>query len=194
MPYQMSGETPVPSPESVSQIDLGLLARPSGPRRWLQQLSQALLIAVLAFAAYLGITHFFLQSVRVVGISMDPTLHDSQRYLLNRWVFYLRSPRREDIVVLRDPTDQGFAVKRVVGMPGDSVDLKGGCIYVNGRKLDEPYLRPGTPTFTTLGKNEQWFQCAADQYFVLGDNRNRSIDSRAYGPIRRANILGLIVR
>lgn len=163
-------------------------------RRLLQKLLQAVAIATLAFASYFFISHFFLQSVKVVGISMVPTLHDSQRYLLNRWVFYLRPPRPEDIVVLRDPADNGFSVKRVVAVAGDSVCLKDGNVYINGRRLDEDYLARGTHTFPSSVRREQSFTCAPDQYFVLGDNRNCSVDSRTYGPVPRRNILGLIIQ
>lgn len=148
---------------------------------------------VLATVSYFVISHFFLQSVKVVGRSMVPTLLDSQHYLLNRWIYHVRSPRPSDIVVLRDPSDNGFSVKRVVATPGDSIYLKHGSVYVNGCKLDEAYLAPGTPTFTDTQSGDQLFLCGNDQFFVLGDNRLNSIDSRAYGPVPRRNILGPII-
>jgi signal peptidase I len=85
-------------------------------------------------------------------------------------------------------------VKRVVALAGDTVHIKDGKISVNGTLLKEPYLQPGTPTFAGPYLDEQELQCTTDQYFVLGDNRNNSVDSRAYGPIQRRAILGLIVR
>jgi signal peptidase I len=155
---------------------------------------QYLAIALLAVASYFLVSHFFLQSVTVVGVSMFPTLHDSDRYLLNRWVFYVRAPRCADVVVIRDPMDHGFSVKRIVAAAGDSVCLKEGRVYVNGRQIEEPYLQSGTHTYAASGPTEQRFQCQQGQYFVLGDNRNVSVDSRAYGPVPRQNILGLIIR
>jgi signal peptidase I len=151
-------------------------------------------ILVLAAACYFFISHFLLQSVRVVGISMVPTLQDSQRYLLNRWVLFLRAPRRDDIVVLRDPSDHGYSVKRIVAVAGDSVRLENGHVYVNGQQLEEPYLAPGTSTFPSPTNERQTFTCSKNGFFVLGDNRPRSIDSRVYGPVPRGNILGLIIR
>ncbi len=157
-------------------------------------IGQALLITILAVGSYLFVSHFLVQSVRVVGLSMAPTLADSQVYLLNRWVFHLRAPRPTEVVVIRDPTDGSLSVKRVVAVGGDSVQVKEGCIFLNGKKLQESYLPTGTPTFPLPLVQEQSFKCGADQYFVLGDNRNLSLDSRVYGPISRHNILGLVIR
>ncbi len=163
------------------------------PRSILQQSYHFLALGILAVASYFLVSHFLLQSVKVVGRSMVPTLYDSQHYLLNRWVYYLHAPHHSDVVVLRDPSDNGFSVKRIVATPGDSIYMKGGCVYVNGRKLKETYLVPGTPTFTDSRYRDQLIFCAKDQYFVLGDNRLNSIDSRTYGPVPRGNILGPII-
>jgi signal peptidase I len=149
---------------------------------------------VLAALSYLIISHFFLQTVSVVGSSMTPTLHDSERYLLNRWVYRLRGPQLAEVVVLRDPVDHGFSVKRVIAGPGSSIYLKQGAVYVNGTRLEESYLPSRTPTFTTGTATEQLFRCGKDQYFVLGDNRQNSVDSRTYGPVKRRDILGMVLR
>ena len=160
----------------------------------LRQTVQCLVVMVSAVASYLIISNFLLQSVRVAGRSMMPSLADSQRYLLNRWIYRVHAPRHSDIVVLRDPGDDGFSVKRVIATPGDSIYLKGGSVYLNGCKLNEPYLAPGTRTFSDSKYLDQLFLCGKDQFFVLGDNRANSIDSRAYGPVPRRNILGPLIR
>ena len=159
----------------------------------LRQIFQCLAVAVMAAASYLVISHFLLQSVKVVGRSMVPTLSDSQHYLLNRWVYYVHAPQRSDVVVLRDPSDNGFSVKRIIATPGDSIRLKDGCVFLNGCKLAEAYLASGTQTFTDSKYPDQMILCGKDQYFLLGDNRQNSIDSRTYGPVPRRNILGPIV-
>lgn len=163
-------------------------------RRILRQGLQCLVLAVLSVASYYLISHYFLQSVKVVGRSMMPTLYDSQYFLLNRWVYGVRSPQRSDIVVLRDPSDNGFSVKRIIAAPGDSIYLRNGDVYLNGCKLDEPYLAPDTLTFTDSKYRAQLIVCGRDQYFLLGDNRQNSMDSRTYGPVPRGNILGPIIR
>jgi signal peptidase I len=170
-------------------------ARPRRPRppTFVWQLQQVLAVAVLAAGCYFLISRFVLQSVTVVGMSMTPTLSNSQRYLLNRWVFHLRQPQRSEVVVLRDPSDNGYSVKRVIGVAGDTIALKQGEVYVNGQKLVEPYLLAGTPTYTSSFR-DQVFHCPPGHYFLLGDNRKNSVDSRSYGPVPRANILGLVIR
>lgn len=158
-----------------------------------KQLFACVLVAGFAYGTFQFITHYVIQSVQVVGVSMVPTLHDSDRYILNRWVFHVRDPQPRDIVVLRDPQDNGYAVKRIVAKPGDAIDLKNGKLFVNGKLLDEPYLPAGTQTFPAPQYREQMWVCGVNQYFVLGDNRNNSADSRLYGAVPGQNILGLVV-
>jgi signal peptidase I len=192
----MSAAMPTTEVETVSaNPDVLPLARDVRIRGGsiLRQAVQCLAVVVLATFSYFVISHFFLQSVKVVGRSMVPTLLDSQHYLLNRWIYHVRPPQHSDIVVLRDPSDNGFSVKRVIATPGDFIYLKHGIVYVNGCKLEEAYLAPGTPTFTDSASGDQLYLCGKDQFFVLGDNRMNSMDSRAYGPVPRKNILGPII-
>ena len=160
--------------------------------RFVQRCGVILLIFLLSLLVYQGISRYLIRSVKVVGISMVPTLQEGEEYFLDLWAFVQRDPARNDIVVIRDPMDHGLAVKRIVASPGQSVHIKNGSVYVNGTKLSEPYLNPGTHTFTFSQAKEQFITCGADQYFVLGDNRMVSIDSRAYGPVPRANVMGLL--
>src|SRR5215469_2104610 len=146
-----------------------------------QQVWQCLVIGALAVGSYFLISHFVLQSVEVSGASMVPTLHDSDRYLLNRLVYDFRAPHRGEIVVVRDPTDGAYCVKRVVGLPGESLYFKDGRLFVNGEELNEPYLRRGTMTFTPEPVQQELVVCGKGRYYVLGDNRNNSFDSRFYG-------------
>ena len=187
------------SSEPMTDASETRLLQPAGKQAahtppFLHQIYQCLSVATLAMGSYFLISHFVFQTVRVVGVSMVPTLYDSQKYVLNRWVYYFRGPSHNEVVVLRDPIDNGFAVKRVIGTSGDRILLKDGKVFVNGQKLDEPYLAPGMPTFPYVEHSECALTLGKDEYFVLGDNRKNSADSRTYGPVRRRSILGLIVR
>ena len=113
----------ITNPESITVRPVVLSTQRKASKRvqlFFRQTFQLLLVALLAVASYLAISHFFLQSVRVVGRSMVPTLYDSQHYLLNRWIFHVRPPQQGDIVVLRDPSDNGFSVKRVIATWDDA--------------------------------------------------------------------------
>jgi signal peptidase I len=174
-------------------------AAPAGPEiaksaSRAQGAGKLLLGVILAVATYYFTTHYVIQTVRVVGRSMHPTLHDSDYYLLNRFVYLARQPRPSDIIVLKDPDQTGYSVKRVIASPGDEVRLAEGKVLVNGKEIPEPYLEKGTPTYPSGSAGQEVFRCPKDAFFVLGDNRMNSADSRVYGPVPRANILGVIIR
>jgi len=164
--------------------------------KWGRFIGQTCLLAMiigLSIGCYFVISHYFVQSVQVVGQSMVPTLQPDNHYLLNRWAFHNRDPKVGEVVVLRDPADQGISVKRVIATDGQSVLLKDGKVFINGKEFKESYLLPNTHTYTYSQAKEQFITCGKDQYFVLGDNRQVSIDSRVYGAVPRENILGLVV-
>jgi len=159
----------------------------------LSLLAQGVGLCGLLTASYLFFSHFVVQTVRVEGPSMWPTLREADYCLVNHCVYLVRQPRRGEVVVLRDPTDGTYAVKRVIAAAGDTVALRDGAVYLNGQRLDEPYLLQGTQTYP-FQTWEQVVHCGPGQYFVLGDNRFFSNDSRNYGPVSRHAILGLVLR
>lgn len=152
-----------------------------------------LFILFLFAGTYGVINRYIITSVIVQGRSMAPTLEDGERYLLNRWTYTYRAPERGDVVVLRDPGHSDLAIKRIVGVPGDSIQLKRGGVLINGKPFVEAYLASGTRTYAP-DMHEQLIMLGDDQYFVLGDNRAVSEDSRFYGPIHRQRIVGCITR
>ena len=143
-------------------------------------------LAILALA----IAIFFLiqtavQSSIVVFSSMEPNLHPGQRLLISKVVYKFHEPERGDIIVFPNPnnSDEDY-IKRIIGLPGETIEIKGGVVYINGSKLDEPYIKdPPSRPFP-----EQ--EIPEDSYFVLGDNRNNSTDSRTGWTVPLESIIG----
>jgi signal peptidase I len=121
---------------------------------------------------------------RIEGHSMMPTLEEGEYIIINKLSYYLDEPERGDIIVLRFPNDRTRDfIKRVIGVPGDRIEIGNGEVKVNGVALEEPYLN-APPSYTG-----SW-TVPADQYFVLGDNRNNSHDSHNWNFLPRSDIVG----
>jgi len=181
---------------------------PSLRRRALRNVRELAETFVLALLIFL-VVRAALQNFRVEGSSMDPSLHNGQYLIINKAIYtrinldtfskfipfidpgdnpvrYLfRAPQRGDVVVFRFPgnPDRDF-IKRIIGEPGDTVEVKEGTVYIDGAPLDEPYIT-SKPTYT-YGPAE----VPPKNYFVLGDNRNNSYDSHAWGFVPEENIIG----
>ena len=174
-----------------------------------RELVETLILALAIFIAVRSVV----QNFRVEGLSMDPTYATGQYVLVNKALYtrvnlkalgrvvpfidsqdtahhVFRGPKRGEVIVFHPPLpgsyDRDF-IKRVIGLPGDHVQVKDGRVIVNGQELREPYLR-STQTF--CGGNWCDVQLGADEYFVMGDNRPNSSDSRLWGPVRGKNIIG----
>lgn len=148
-------------------------------------------VIVLAVILYFGIS-FAVQAVHVEGLSMYATLDDNDYLIANKIDYRLHAPQRGDIIILRPPTDNSKDfIKRVIALPGEKLLIRDGVVYINGHKLDEPYLPEAWTTFNNWpGDGTDGRVMGANQYFVMGDNRNRSQDSRIFGPIGRDRIDG----
>src|SRR5215472_654263 len=139
-------------------------------------------VVVLAIILYIAIS-FAVQAVHVEGLSMWATLDDNDYLIANKIDYRLHPPERGAIVILRPPsTNSTDFIKRVIALPGERLLIRDGTVYINGHKLDEPYL-PEEWTIDNTWKNGVEKTMGPDQYFVMGDNRNRSQDSRFFGPI-----------
>lgn len=176
------------SPRPPAPEPLVLKAAPVPQYR---QVRLLIFVVLLSLLSYFLISHFIMMTVQIKGISMSPTLLDGDRYILFRCPYLWRAPRQGEIVVIRDPEDQGLSIKRIVALPNDMVEIRGDGVYVNGNKLAEPYLA-SFAAFATGDFRVRPTRLGPDDYFVLGDNRPRSADSRTYGPVLRKAILGLI--
>jgi signal peptidase I len=152
-------------------------------------------IAVLALFFYVVIT-FGVQTVHVIGESMYPTL-DNDNYLISIKLDYRlgTQPSRGDIIIMRDPFDESKDfIKRVIALPGEKLLIRDGHVYINGRELQERYLSTNEPWVSSnswpVGSTGDGAVMPKDSYFVMGDNRNRSSDSRVFGPVARNRIEG----
>jgi len=142
--------------------------------------------------AYLGVSRLVFHSVEVTGNSMAPTISDGDRLVAHRWMLHVRSLERSDIIAVKIPWHNAASVKRIVALPGETICLKEGRVWVDGDRLDERYLPE--QVITQGGWIEgRTFEVLTDCYFVLGDNRADSVDSRDFGAIRRDWILGTVL-
>jgi len=147
-------------------------------------------VVVLAVILYVGIS-FAVQAVHVEGLSMYATLDNNDYLIANKIDYRLHAPQRGDIVILRPPTNNSTDfIKRIIGLPGERLLIRSGVVYINGHRLDEPYLPEQWVSDTNWPDNSSGRVMGADEYFVMGDNRNRSQDSRFFGPISRDRIDG----
>ncbi len=118
---------------------------------------------------------------------MEPTVEEAQRLLVNKLAYLVSRPERGDIIIFHPPSKQQVDyIKRLIALPGDTVEIKGGAVYVNGKRLDEPYIKD--PPYYNLSLKE----IPQNSYFVLGDNRNNSNDSHNGWTIQRSDIIGKV--
>jgi signal peptidase I len=179
------------------------------PREWRIAIDWAVTI-LGAVAIVLAIKAYVVNPYRIPSSSMEPTLHCarpgsgcmarfSDRVLANRVIYHFRDPHRGEIVVFKTPPAARLAcsdggggnggdtfVKRLIGLPGDRWREQDGYIYINGQKLDEPYIEPDRRDADTIPERT----VPKDQYVMLGDNRSSSCDSRRWGTVPRKNLIG----
>lgn len=149
-------------------------------------------IAVLALAIILPVRYFLIQPFVVKGASMEPNFYDNEYLIIDELTFHFRAPERGEIVVFRPPqhTDQ-YYIKRVIGLPGETVEIRSGKVTIyndehpNGFTLDETYIDQ-----VTEGRDRRTL--GPDEYYVLGDNRDASLDSRYFGPVSIDRFVGRV--
>jgi signal peptidase I len=141
--------------------------------------------------SYFAISRLLVNGAEVQGESMSPTLQDGDRVFLNLWLYRLMGPQRGDVVAVDVPGYEGTSVKRVIALSGETVQIKEGAVFVNGQALPEPYLPPSVTTWSGVMSKEP-YQIPADSYFVLGDNRGDSLDSRRFGAVPKGWIRGRV--
>ena len=160
--------------------DQGVPAAAGRLRIWLRDL---LISVVVSFF----IITFLYQPVKVEGTSMAPQLHDQDRLFINKFAYNFEKIERDDVVVFYYPRDtQKSYIKRVIGLPGDEVRIADGQVFVNGNAIAEPYV----PERYRDVRSMDGFKVPEGEYFVMGDHRSISSDSRDFGPVERSLIYG----
>ncbi len=154
-------------------------AKPKKKNMWLEWLETILMALVLYFAI-----DFCIGRVRVQNISMQNTFFQGNLLMVNKLNYKFSEPRRGDVVIFEAPVDPGKDyIKRLIGLPGDTIEVKDGDLYINSEKVDEPWLHE------KMDYSGTW-TVPAGEYFVLGDNRNHSSDSHVWGTVPRKNFMG----
>ena len=154
-------------------------------------------IVVISLVIIIPIRYFLIQPFYVKGASMEPSFYDHEYLIIDEISYRFNEPRRGDIVVFRYPRNpQEYFIKRIIALPGESVQTKDGSVVIynkaapDGFELDEPYLEASVKTH---GLNEDIMKLSEDEFYVLGDNRNSSKDSRSFGPVNRSFITGKVL-
>lgn len=148
-------------------------------------------VVVFAIAIFLFVYLLLVRPHKIKGDSMQPNYPNGEYLLTEKVTYYRGDPQRGDVVVLKPPMEDDEFIKRIIGLPGERVSVKNGKVYINGKVLTEKYL---SSTLTTPGGNflpeGQEYTVPEGQYFVMGDNRPNSLDSRGFGPIEKKAIAG----
>jgi len=171
---------------------------PSPFRSSLVELLDSFLVALAL--VFLIIKPFVVQAFWIPSDSMLPTLRQNDRILVSKFIYRFREPRRGDVVVFQAPDralamsfgnnhDKKDFIKRVVGLPGDKLEVRHSTLYVNGKAVNEPYIN-APPTYEFPRDPEQTYEVPKGDLFVLGDNRPNSNDSHHWGPLPRKLLLG----
>ena len=186
-PMKVEKATEAPSePKEEGQPPSANSKKPKNPKKSVgREILEWVISILIAVALAFLIRTFLFEPIRVEGSSMIDTLHNNEYVIVTKPEYLFRAPNRFDVVICRYPDRSENFVKRLVGLPGDTVEMDEGVLSVNGVAYEEPYIRDASrPRYAgvwTLGENE---------YFVLGDNRSNSNDSHIIGPISRDMIVG----
>jgi signal peptidase I len=171
-------------------LGLGKAAERSGPHSLRNEIRVWTRDLLIAIGLALVIIVFLYQPVKVEGTSMAPLLSDQERIFINKFVYRFEPVQRGDVVVFWYPLDHSKSfIKRVVGLPGETVEIRQGAVYVNGKIVPEPYVPPQYEDLSDFPP----VTVKKDSYFVMGDHRISSNDSRVFGPVGRQFIYGRAV-
>lgn len=156
-------------------------------RSSLEFIWEVLKVVIVVFAIIIPVRHYLVKPFYVRGASMEPNFHDYEYLVVDELSFRLRAPERGEVVVLKDPLDNSqYFIKRIIGLPGEHLVVRDGVVRINGKILDEStYL---DSSVRTTGHDDVTLQ--DHEYYLLGDNRSASLDSRVFGPLDKNEFVG----
>ena len=154
---------------------------------WRELLEYVIMIASVVVITLLFTRFIAVRSV-VDGNSMNPLLHDQDNLIVEKVSYYFHDPERFDIIVFKLKNENTHYIKRIIGLPGETVQVIDGYVYVNGEKLEDDIY--GNEVMENAYRAKDPIVLGENEYFVLGDNRNHSNDSRSIGPVSRSQFLG----
>lgn len=186
-----TGERPLVQPGVL--LDDGVTSRPVPPKKKMNPLVEWLVVVAVAITSALLVRAYVVQQFAVEGESMLSTLQDGDRVLVNRLSYRLHDPRRGDVVVLKrfdgNATERDL-IKRVIGLPGETVEVRNCVVYIDDQPLIEPYIDAEVQARDGCGSDQAPIEVPQESVFVLGDHRGKSSDSRAFGPVAEDLLIG----
>lgn len=181
--------------EEMNAVDIPVERQKKKKKSILVRIAQNVVFVILCLIIAYGIarllTDYVIQPTKVDGISMEETLYSDDILLIDRLTYRFAKPNRGDIIVFPYSMDE-YYVKRIIGLPGEAIQIIDGLVYIDGEPLKEPYIANATED---SGVAFEPVLLTQDQYFVMGDNRNHSTDSRSnyIGPIEKSDIIGKVM-
>ncbi|HLI05020.1 MAG TPA: signal peptidase I [Ktedonobacteraceae bacterium] len=155
--------------------------------RLVREVIETIVLTALMFA----VIRFAVQNFNIDGMSMEPSLHNGELILVDKWSYLFHPPQRGDVIVFVAPrTPSQDYIKRIIGLPGDVITIQGTAVFVDGVKLNETYVNPARQGNPYAFKRIYNLVVPPNEYWVMGDNRAGSCDSRGFGFVPRQNIIG----
>ncbi len=180
-------ETPEPQPDvppAPQTVVVPAVDKGAASRAVLREIVETIALFALVFT----VARVAIGNYSILGQSMEPTYHEEQRLLVDKVTPQFFGLNRGDIVIVHSPVQDIELIKRLIGKPGDTIELRDNHVFVNGEALDEPYLPPDANSGPT--RDASTWTLGENEYFIMGDNRSFSQDSRVFGPVKTENIIG----